>query len=232
MYIKKDLSCGIPVIAEKLDNFRSCTVGVWVRAGSVTETDSENGLSHFIEHMLFKGTEKRTAKQIAVDTDNLGGQINAFTSKECTCYYIKFIDDRLDDALELLSDIFLNAVFDEGELDKERSVILEEIAMYNDSPDDVVHEIVASAFFKGTALEKTILGPAANIQKYSKSDLVRYYKKRYSIGNIAIAAAGSFDEDVLFECLEKYFCTSKFSELKSTVASADIFTPSKQEVSA
>ena len=112
MYFKKHLSCGIEVIAEKFDNFRSCTIGVWVRAGSTTETEEENGVSHFIEHMLFKGTEKRSAKQIAIDTDNIGGQVNAFTSKECTCYYIKAIDEKLEAAVELLSDIFLHATID------------------------------------------------------------------------------------------------------------------------
>ena len=232
MYFKKHLSCGIEVIAEKLDNFRSCTIGVWVRAGSTTETEEENGVSHFIEHMLFKGTEKRSAKQIAIDTDNIGGQVNAFTSKECTCYYIKAIDEKLEAAVELLSDIFLHATIDGEELEKERGVILEEIAMYNDTPDEVAHEIVSSAFFTGTPLQKTILGPAENIRRFTREDLLAYKQKHYGVNNIVIAVAGHFDEQQLFDLLERYFCTDCLQKVSPVLQDLSSFTPQKHEVSA
>ncbi len=204
MFIREKLASNINLIAEKLPNFHSVTVGMWVRAGSVTESAAENGLSHFIEHMLFKGTEKRTAKQIAVDVDNIGGQMNAFTSKELTCYYIKTIDEKLEEGIEILADLFCNAQLDEGELNKERGVILEEIAMNNDDPEDVAMDLIASTFFKGCPLDKTILGPPENIKGYSRKDLVAYMDKHYTAENMIISVAGNFDEARLRDALNKY----------------------------
>jgi predicted Zn-dependent peptidase len=206
MYIEEKLNSGIPVVCEQVPDFHSVTVGIWVRAGSVTETEKENGLSHLIEHMLFKGTEKRSAKQIAMEMDSMGGQINAFTAKECTCYYIKVIDEKLSEGIEVLSDLFLNSVFDEKELEKEKGVVLEEIAMYNDTPDEVAHELISSTFFKGTMLEKSILGPAGNIQSFGRGDVMGYKDKYYGAENIVIAVAGNFDRDKLMENLNRYFC--------------------------
>lgn len=206
MYIEDKLDSGIPVVCEQVPDFHSVTVGIWVRAGSVTETEKENGVSHLIEHMLFKGTEKRSAKQIAMEMDSMGGQINAFTSKECTCYYIKVIDEKLKDGIEVLSDLFLHSVFDEKELEKEKGVVLEEIAMYNDTPDEVAHELISSTFFKGTLLEKTILGPAENIKGFGRDDLVAYKEKFYGPGNIVIAVAGNFNKEELMDTLNRYFC--------------------------
>jgi predicted Zn-dependent peptidase len=205
MYFEEKLDSGIPVVCEQVSDFHSVTVGIWVRAGSVTETEGDNGISHLIEHMLFKGTEKRTSKQIAMEIDNMGGQINAFTAKECTCYYIKMIDEKLDDGLEVLSDLFLNSVFDEKELEKEKGVVLEEIAMYNDTPDEVAHELISSTFFKGTPLEKSILGPAENIRSFLREDIIRYKNKYYGSSNIVIAVAGNFDRDKLMGLLNRYF---------------------------
>lgn len=204
-FIDETLECGAHLIAEKLPNFHSVTAGIWVGAGSITETEEENGLSHLIEHMLFKGTEKRTSKQIAVDVDNIGGQINAFTSKECTCYYIKVIDEKLEDGLEILTDLFCNATLSEEELDKERNVVLEEIAMSNDNPEDVAMDLISSTYFKGCSLEKTILGPAENIRRFKRADLVRYMDKYYTASNIVVAVAGNFDLQKLKDCLNKLF---------------------------
>jgi len=206
MYFEDKLESGIPVVCEQVPDFHSVSVGIWVRAGSVTETDAENGISHLIEHMLFKGTEKRSAKQIAMEMDSMGGQINAFTAKECTCYYIKVIDEKLKDGIEVLSDLFLNSVFDEKELEKEKSVVLEEIAMYNDTPDEVAHELISSTFFKGTHLEKSILGPEENIKIFGRGDILKYKDKFYGSENIVIAAAGNFDRIELMESLNRYFC--------------------------
>ncbi len=223
MYIEDKLNSGIPVVCEQVPDFRSVTVGIWVRAGSATETPEENGISHLIEHMLFKGTEKRSAKQIAMEMDSLGGQINAFTSKECTCYYIKVIDEKLKDGIEILSDLFLNSVFDEKELEKEKGVVLEEIAMYNDTPDEVAHELISSTFFKGTLLEKSILGPAENIKSFGRDDVVSYKERFYGPKNIVVAVAGNFDMGELMETLNRYFCNlSAPGVIKSDLAAAEL----------
>lgn len=204
VFIKEKLASNITLIAEKLPNFHSVTVGIWVRAGSITESPAENGISHFIEHMLFKGTNKRSAKQIAIDVDNIGGQINAFTSKELTCYYIKTIDEKLEQGVEILADLFCNATLDAVELEKEKGVVLEEIAMNNDDPEDLAMDLIASTFFKGCALDKTILGPPENIKGFSRDDLQSYLSRHYTAENIIISVAGNFDEHKLEDILNKY----------------------------
>lgn len=204
MLIQKKLKSNVMLIAEPLSNFHSVTVGIWVGAGSKTETAEENGISHFIEHMMFKGTKKRSSKQIAVDVDNIGGQINAFTSKECTCYYIKVMDEKLSEGIEILTDLFCNAVLDKEELEKERGVVLEEIAMSNDSPEDVAMDLIADTFFSGCSLSKTILGPPSNIGRFTRDDLISYINKRYTADNIVISVAGNFDEENLTHELDKY----------------------------
>ena len=140
MFVERELKNGIRFYGEKMDNMRSVTMGIWVKAGSVTENEKENGMSHFIEHMLFKGTKNRTYRQIAEEIDNIGGQSNAFTAKECTCYYTKVIDDRRDVATDVLCDMFCNSLFPDEEMEKEKGVVLEEISMSVDNHEDVVHE--------------------------------------------------------------------------------------------
>lgn len=141
------LSNGLRVVAEPIENYPSVSVGLWIGAGSMYESAEENGLSHFVEHILFKSTENRTTKQIAVEMDALGGQVNAFTAKECTCYYAKVIAEHLPRAMDLLCDMLLNARVDEAEFEKERGVILEEIAMCEDTPEDLVYDLLAEAYF-------------------------------------------------------------------------------------
>lgn len=214
MFIQKTLDCGVRLIAEPLKKFRSVTIGIWVGAGSITETDQENGISHLIEHMMFKGTEKRTAKQIAIDVDNIGGQMNAFTSKECTCYYIKTIDEKLEEAIEILSDFFCNAQLDDVELQKEKGVVLEEIAMTNDSPEDVAADLIASTYFNGCSLAKTIIGPPENIRSFSRNDLVDYIDRYYTADNIVVAVAGNFEEEKLTDYLNKYLSNIKNTKVE------------------
>jgi len=209
MLINKKLDSGVTLVGEKLSNFHSVTMGIWVGAGSVTETPQENGISHLIEHMLFKGTEKRSAKQIAVDVDNIGGQINAFTSKEATCYYIKTIDEKIEDGVEILTDLFCNATLDEAELEKEKGVVLEEIAMSNDTPEDVAMDLIASTFFRGCSLEKTILGPPENIRSYTRDDLKKYISRHYTADNIVVSVAGNFDEARLTEHLNSHLALGR-----------------------
>ena len=157
------LSNGVRVVAEYIPHFPSVSVGLWIGAGSMYETKEENGLSHFVEHMLFKSTQNRTTKEIAVEMDAIGGQVNAFTAKECTCYYAKVIAEHLERAMSLLSDLLLNAKMDEAEFEKERGVILEEIAMCEDTPEDLVYDLLAEAYFGDHPLARPILGTKEQI---------------------------------------------------------------------
>ncbi|MGE5495215.1 MAG: M16 family metallopeptidase [Burkholderiales bacterium] len=199
----KTLDNGIRIIAEKMA-YNSVAVGIWVKTGSTCETPEENGISHLIEHMLFKGTEKRSAKQIAVDMDKIGGQLNAFTSKECTCYHARVTPDKLEVAVDVLTDLFQNSTLDSGELEKEKGVVLEEIAMVNDNVEELAHEKISELFFTGSTLSQPILGPAENIQRFTRDDLLDYIQKHYYPANIVISVAGNFDEQQMIDILQKY----------------------------
>lgn len=204
MYMRNELSNGIRVIGWKLPGIRSVTVGIWVKAGSVVESSTQNGMSHFIEHMLFKGTEKRTYKQIAEEMDNIGAQLNAFTSKECTCYYAKVIDEKQAIATDILCDMFCNSVLSPEEIEKEKGVVLEEISMTSDTPDDVVHEKLAEAFYVDSPLAKTILGPSEVIESLTREKLMEYKNSHYSVDNVIVVAVGNYDESLLIDQLEKH----------------------------
>lgn len=188
---------GLRVIAEYIPHFPSVSVGLWIGAGSMYESEAENGLSHFVEHMLFKSTENRTTKEIAVEMDALGGQVNAFTSKECTCYYAKVIAEHLSRATELLADLLLRARMDEEEFEKERGVILEEIAMCEDTPEDLVYDLLAEAYFGDHALSRPILGTAEQIASVTREALIEFKRRHYRPDNTVLAVAGRFDLDEL-----------------------------------
>lgn len=199
------LKNGLRVIAEPLPHLRSVSIGVWVRAGSMLESKEENGLSHFIEHMAFKGTETRSARQIAREMDAVGGYLNAATSKLCTCYYAKVIDEDLPLAADILADIVRHPVLDPKELDKERNVVLEEISMTDDSPEDVAYDLIAEAMFGDQPLGQTILGPRKVIETCTREDILAFRARHYSPMNTAIAAAGNFDPQKLRDLLEYHF---------------------------
>ena len=199
------LSNGIRVMTEYMESMRSVAIGVWVNAGSVFETDTDAGVSHFIEHMLFKGTEKRSASDIAAETDAIGANLNAFTAKECTCFHIKALDEDLETAVEMLSDIVLNSTLDPEQMDRERGVVLEEIAMTEDSPEDIVFDRASEQLFFGTPIESEILGTEKTVSAMRREDLVRYMQRHYTAENIVIAVAGSFERDTLLSLLERYF---------------------------
>ena len=205
MYNYLQMDNGIRVITERIPHFRSVSVGLWFRAGSVYEEPNESGLSHFIEHMLFKGTTNRSARQIAEEMDAVGGQMNAFTAKEYTSFYCKVMDDHLALALDLLSDMLLNSCFDEEELQKEKSVILEEIDMYEDSPEDVVHELLNRAYFGEHPLAAPILGNSEQLLEYRSMDLLDFKNRFYTTDNLVIAAAGNFQEEELFSMIQASF---------------------------
>ena len=184
------LNNGLCVLVEPMPYLRSVSIGVWVKAGSMLETPAENGLSHFMEHMSFKGTGKRTARQIAEEMDCIGGQLNASTSKLCTNYYAKVIDEDLPLAADILADMVCHPALDEEETNKERGVVLEEIVMVEDSPEDVVYDVLSEAVFGGQSLGQTILGPAEKLEKYTPDDLRAFRQRHYGPKNAVVALAG------------------------------------------
>ena len=175
----KELSNGIRVVMENLPYVRSISFGIYVKNGSSCESEDFEGISHFIEHMLFKGTEKRSAKQIAEDMDELGGQINAYTTKEYTCYHTRTLDTHFDKALDILGDMFLNPKFDENDVKKERNVIIEEINMYDDDPEELVQDIIQGITLKGTRLSHPILGTAEKISAFNSEIIKNYFKENF-----------------------------------------------------
>lgn len=202
---KYTLSNGLRVVVEYIPAVRSVSFGIWVKTGSRNETKDNNGISHFIEHMLFKGTERHTAKDIADLFDGIGGNVNAFTAKEYTCYFAKVLDEHLPIAVDALSDMFFNSQFDANELAKEKNVILEEIAMYEDTPDDKVHDEASRAAFGDHPLAYSILGLKERLADMGADDLKSYMKDRYSIENTVISVAGNVEESKLLELMEKHF---------------------------
>ncbi len=193
MFQKEYLNNNIPLVMERITGVRSITLGIWVKVGSRFENAPESGLSHFLEHMFFKGTEKRSQKEIAFEIDSLGGDLNAFTSKETTTFYIKVLDEYLDRGMELLSDIFLNSVFPEEEIEKEKGVILEEIRMSEDTPDDYVHDLFSEYIWGGRGLGQRILGSYETVRSFKRENLIEYIHKHYRTDNIVVSCAGNID---------------------------------------
>lgn len=201
---KVHLSNGICAVMERIPTCRSVSFGIWVKTGSRNENETTNGISHFIEHMMFKGTERFDAKAIADSFDAIGGNVNAFTSKEYTCYYAKVLDEHLPIAVDVLSDMFFRSSLLDEELRKEKNVILEEIAMYEDTPDDMVHDLVAQASFGAHPLAYPILGTKERLTPMGSDHLRAYMKSHYTVENTVIAVAGNFDKSII-ELLEKHF---------------------------
>lgn len=196
---------GLRVIVEHIPSFRSAVIGFWVATGSSNEDESNNGISHFTEHVMFKGTDKLSAFDIADSFEHLGANINAFTSKECTCYYLKTIDENTEKCFSLLSDIFFDSTFPADELDKERNVILEEINMVEDSPEDICYDLLASARYGSHPLGKTILGPGENVKRFTGTDVKKYMSQRYTADNIVVSLAGNVTDKQADEFVNKYF---------------------------
>ncbi len=205
MYSKNLLDNGIRVVTENIPHVRSVSLGVWVNVGARDESLTESGLSHFTEHMLFKGTKNRSAKDIAIEVDSMGGELNAFTSKEGTTYYIKILDEYLPRAVDLLSDIFYNSVFDQKEIDRESKVIAEEIKMVEDTPDDYVHELFYESVWRGTPLGRSVLGTRKSVRSFKRDDFIKFMGRHYLPSDIVIAAAGTFDASRLLDMLNEKF---------------------------
>lgn len=209
---KKICKNGVTIVYEKVPHVRSVSVGVWVKAGSRYETAEENGITHFIEHMLFKGTENRTAKQIAIEFDRIGGNINAFTSKEYTCYYTKTLDHYAGRAIEMLSDMLFRSLFSEEEIEKERQVVLEEILMVEDTPDDDVHEQLWRIMYPDHPMGSSILGTPETLKTFTADTIRSYMNKHYIPENMIISIAGNINLQ-LIDQIEELF--GRFSSSQS-----------------
>ncbi|HEV7988910.1 MAG TPA: pitrilysin family protein, partial [Candidatus Binataceae bacterium] len=203
--MKDVLPNGLRVISEPMPAVVSSTIGIWVENGSRYETSAQNGVSHFIEHLLFKGTRKRTAAQIAEEIDAVGGVLNAFTGKEYTCYYAKVLGADLPMTTELLADLFLDSVFDAAEIDRERQVVLQEISQAEDTPDDFIHDLFNLKFWEGHPLALPIFGSVATVNAINRELLVSFMADRYRAGRVFIAAAGMVDHKRLVDDCARLF---------------------------
>jgi predicted Zn-dependent peptidase len=202
---KTVLKNGIRVVSKKMPHARSVSMGVWVNVGARDESEKENGLSHFIEHMIFKGTRRRSAYQIAKEFDAIGGHTNAFTAMEATCYHAKVIDSQTETMVDILSDIFLNSVFDQSEIEKERPVILQEIGMVEDSPDEYVHVLCGSNFWGDHPLGRSILGQPDNIINFNTGKIKAFFNRFYQPERMVISLAGNVDHHRIVDLISPAF---------------------------
>jgi len=190
---REALPNGLTIITEEMQHIRSVSIGIWIKSGSRDEDPKWNGISHFVEHMVFKGTKSRTAEDIARQVDSIGGNMDAFTAKECICFNVKVLDEHLPIAMDVLSDLVLNPIFDVKDIGRERGVILEEIKMDEDNPDYLVHEIFTQNFWKDHPLGKPILGTKDTVKRFEQPILFDYYGERFNPGNLVVCAAGHVD---------------------------------------
>jgi predicted Zn-dependent peptidase len=196
---------GLSIITEEMEHIRSVSIGIWIKTGSRDEDLQWNGISHFVEHMVFKGTKHRTAEDIARQVDSIGGNMDAFTAKECISFNVKVLDEHLPIAMDVLSDLVLHPVFDANDIGRERGVILEEIKMDEDSPDYLVHEIFTQNFWKDHPLGKPILGTKDTVKKFERDPVMDFYGQRFAPGNIIICAAGHLKHQHFVDLVVKHF---------------------------
>jgi predicted Zn-dependent peptidase len=196
---------GLTVITEEMKHIRSISIGIWMKTGSRDEDLPWNGISHFIEHMVFKGTKHRSAEQIARQVDSIGGNMDAFTAKECISFSIKVLDEHLPIAMDVLGDLVLNPVFDIQDITRERGVILEEIKMDEDNPDYLVHEIFTQNFWKDHPLGRPILGTRDTVKRFDRNPVLDFYSERFSPGNMIITAAGYLNHDRFVDLVAQHF---------------------------
>ena len=207
MIVREVLDNGLRLITESMPHVRSVTIGVWLTRGSRHESDERSGIAHFVEHMLFKGSDNRSAEDIAQSIDSIGGQLDAFTAKEYASYYIKVLDEHLPLAVDLLSDIVLRPAFAPDEIEREKKVILEEIKMVEDTPDDLVHELFTQHFWEGHPLGRPILGSKETVEALTRAALREYFARAYVGSNLIISAAGNIEHARVRELIEQAFGT-------------------------
>ncbi|MFA5536627.1 MAG: pitrilysin family protein [Bacillota bacterium] len=232
---KQVLQNGVRIVAENILFAHSAVIGIWIKSGSRYEDDTNRGVSHFIEHLLFKGTSNRTAKQIAEELEALGGTLNAFTSKEYTCFYAKVLAIHLPKAIDLLSDMIFNSNFAEEDIKKEKNVVLEEIKMYEDTPDEYIHDLFVSNVWQQHALGYPVLGTSNSIENVDKKTIIKYFNEHYTPANTVIAVAGNIDYQEVFSQLEKTFGgwdspqTVAGKLIPPVVTRKDVFYPKETE---
>lgn len=226
MINKTVLDNGVRVITEEISHVHSVSIGAWIRCGARHESNGTNGMSHFIEHMLFKGTKTRSAFDIASAIDSVGGIMNAFTGKEYTSFYIKIPDYHLGLAIDLLADIFLNSVFDEEEFAREKSVILQEILLLEDSPDEHIHDLFETMFWHGNSLGLPILGKKEQVEDFKRKDVIEFFKGHYCGDNLVITAAGNLKHDILVDYTNRHFGSlqKSYEHYKKKVLSVPLVT--------
>ncbi|MGI5902485.1 MAG: M16 family metallopeptidase [Desulfitobacteriia bacterium] len=207
MYRKHTLPNGVRIITEEIDHVRSVAIGIWVKTGSRNETKGYEGISHFIEHMFFKGTQKRSARELAETLEAVGGQLNAFTTKEFTCYYARVLDEHVPLAIDVLSDMFFNSRFDNKEIEKEKNVVLEEIKMYQDTPDELIHDLFSRYVWENNSLGKPILGEEETIKGFNEQKIRAYLESNYSQDRIVIAVAGKIKHE---DIVKRLACFGEF----------------------
>src|SRR6516164_267438 len=200
---------GLTIITEQMSHIRSASIGIWLQTGSRDEEAEWNGISHFIEHMVFKGTKHRTAEEIARQVDSIGGNMDAFTAKECICFNVKVLDEHVPVALDILSDLVLNPIFDATDIARERGVIMEEIKMDEDNPDYLVHEIFTQNFWKDHPLGKPILGTKETVRSFEQEKLFDFFRQRFSPNNMIISAAGNLNHGRFMELIREKFASLK-----------------------
>ncbi len=203
MFKKYYLENGIPLVTECIRSVHSVTLGIWVRIGSRFEPPDKNGLSHFLEHMFFKGTRKRSARDIAVEIDSIGGDLNAFTSRETTTFYVKVLDQHLNKGIDLLTDIFLHSTFPEEDIEKEKRIIKEEIKMVEDTPDDYINDLFYQDVWGNKGIGLPVLGKRETVRSFKREDIIGHIRKYYGTRDIVIACAGNFDPDNLLSSLNR-----------------------------
>src|SRR6187401_2210235 len=203
--VRDVLPSGLRLLTERMPHVRSVSIGVWLARGSRHETAEQGGIAHFVEHMLFKGTGTRSAEDIAQTIDSIGGQMDAFTAKEYASYYIKVLDEHLPLALEVLADIVLNPAFTPADIEREKKVVLEEIKMVEDTPDDLVHELFTQGFWENHPLGRPILGTKETVESFNVDLLRDYFRGVYTAKNLIVAAVGNLEHDRVRELVEEMF---------------------------
>lgn len=223
MIIEKQLKNGIKLIMHPIDYLKSATVGIIIKTGSYYENAENNGISHFIEHMLFKGTKNLSSKEIAEKIDDIGGQLNAFTSKEHTCFYAKVLGEHIDIGIDVLNDMLTNSIFDPIEIEKEKGVISEEISMYQDFPEDLVFEILNTNMLKNTSLSMPILGVEDTIKTFNRDILLNYFREHYNSKNMVISVVGNFNpQDMLDKLNNTFGLLNESNGVKNNIVDFDL----------
>lgn len=226
MYSGHRLNNGTRVVMEEVPYVNSVSIGVFINTGTINENMEINGISHFIEHMLFKGTKNRTGKEIAEFIDKIGGELNAFTEAEYTCFYVRTLDKHIVKAIEILSDIIYNPTFNSDDIKNEKKVIIEEIKMYMDSPEDLVYDLLNEAMFKGSSLSLPILGTIDSVRKLQRETIVDYYNRYYTPENMVISICGNFNSKEVLDILEEYF----YKKSNKTVNQKEIHSIDKHPI--